>query len=205
MKKSHVKTDEVKGAGGAYSFHDVPRLNKALRRGDEEAFRWLHTQWNGRLVRYCFVIARGDDAVANELAQATYLRLMRHIRPLPDEYALWAWMARAARSAAADRHRVGMRYSKALARLGDWMAGPKPEQVEPKTESALYTLLDRVLDELDEEEQFLIDRRYFNPVPLETIGAELNCSARAIEGRLARLRKKIHQRLQLCMNEETAR
>ena len=62
-----------------FSFADTLRLAAALRAGDEEAFRWIYKEWNERLARYCFVIARGDRAMAAEIVQAAYLRLYRGI------------------------------------------------------------------------------------------------------------------------------
>lgn len=187
-------------SGDRYSFDAVPQLTKALRKGDEEAFRWLHAQWNNRLLRYCFTIARANDALANELAQSTYLRILRHIRPLPDEEALWRWIARAARSAAIDQYRTGSRYRTALSNLADWMRGYK-KQSEPNG-LPLLEHLNHVISTLSSEEQTLIELRYFKQVPLTEIGIEFDCSARAVEGRLARLRKKIQQHMHIRMQAE---
>jgi RNA polymerase sigma-70 factor (ECF subfamily) len=171
-----------------FSFADTPALTTALRAGNEAAFRWLHSQWNLRLHRYCFAIAGGDDALAGEIAQATYLRAARHLRVLADEAALWAWLARAARDAATDLRRVGGRYLGALARFAAWFR-PAP----PKADDGLLSALDGALEQLDPEERALVEARYFRREPLEETGARLGCSARAIEGRLARLREKLRR------------
>lgn len=105
---------------GRFTFADTPALTRALRGGDEEAFRWLHQQWNARLFHYSFAIAAGDEGLAGEIAQATYLRILRHVGELPGEEALWNWIARAASNAATDLHRKRSRYSGALARFTDW-------------------------------------------------------------------------------------
>ncbi len=86
----------------AFAFGDVPRLTAALKRGDESAFAWLHGEWSGRINRYCFALAAGDETFAGEIAQASWLRLMRYIRVMNDESALWSWIACAARHAASD-------------------------------------------------------------------------------------------------------
>ncbi|MEQ1852095.1 MAG: hypothetical protein ABMA01_10950, partial [Chthoniobacteraceae bacterium] len=71
----------------------MPRLTAALKRGDEAAFAWLHGEWSGRINRYCFALAAGDETFAGEIAQATWLRLARHVRVMNDERALWNWIA----------------------------------------------------------------------------------------------------------------
>ena len=179
-----------------FSFAETRRLTSALRAGDEEAFRWLHAQWNRRLFRYCFVLARGDGTLAGELAQAAYIRLFRHIRELPDEFALWNWLARAARSAASDLNRTGGRYRGAIARFTEWLlrrgALERPEDNQDGSDLLLQAL-DRVLARLVGDELALLEARYFEGVPLEEIGNQLGISARAVEGRLARLRQKMRQ------------
>lgn len=182
---------------GSFCFSETPRLTAALGAGDEEAFRWLYERWNTRLFRYCFVLARGDGVLAGEIAQAAYIRLFRHIRELPDEIALWNWLARAARSAASDLHRTGGRYRGAIARFTEWClrrgATEGPDMQDGS--DSLLRALDRVLAFLDGNELALLEARYFERVPLEEIGNRLGISARGVEGRLARLRRKMRQRI----------
>lgn len=176
---------------GRVRFADTPTLTAALRSGDEAAFRWLHEHWHARLARYCFALARGDAALAAELTQATYLRVVRHIRGLPDEAALWSWLACAARSAATDLGRTGGRYRGALARFSEWLQPETPADNSAETETQLLTALDTALAQLTAEERELITDRYFQRISLEQTAARLNTTARAIEGRLARTRQRL--------------
>jgi RNA polymerase sigma factor (sigma-70 family) len=176
-------------AAEAFSFADTPALTAALRTGGEEAFRWLHAQWNTRLFRYCLALAAGDDALAREIAQATYLRMARHIRVLNEEAALWAWLARAARDAATDLRRTGGRYVGALARFAAWFHPARPSE----DDDGLLAALDAALAKLDPDEKALVEARYFRRDSLEATGAQLGCSSRAVEGRLSRLREKLRR------------
>lgn len=143
---------------GHARFTDTPALTTALRAGDEAAFRWLHEQWHARLMRYSFALARGDTAFAGEIAQATYLRVVRHIRVLPDEDALWGWLACAARSAATDFSRTGGRYRGALARFSEWLRGQPETSADDsaEAEAQLLAALDAALAQLTAEERELI-------------------------------------------------
>lgn len=174
-------------------FADTPALTAALRAGDEAAFRWLHEHWHARLMRYSFALARGDAALAAEIAQAIWLRVVRHIRVLPDEDALWSWLACAARSAATDLGRTGGRYRGALARFSEWLRGQPETFADNSAEAEIQLLaaLDAALAQLTAEERDLIADRYFHRVPLEQTAARLNTTARAIEGRLARTRQHL--------------
>jgi RNA polymerase sigma-70 factor (ECF subfamily) len=185
------------GEPGGFSFERTPQLTGALRAGDEAAFGWLHRQWNDRLYRYCFVLMRGDAATAAEVAQATYLRLYRHVRKLPHEQALWNWLARAAQSAATDHRRVNGRYQSALRRFADWLALGDAQVTfasdHGKCDDAMIQVLEQALGELSGEERELIEMRYRSEHRLDAIAGHSGHSVRAVEGRLARLRTRLRR------------
>lgn len=172
----------------AFAFGDVPRLTAALKRGDESAFAWLHGEWSGRINRYCFALATGDETFAGEIAQATWLRLMRHIRVMNDESALWSWIARAARHAASDLRRKGGRYLRALSRFAEWW---QPAIADTEADNHLPAALESALSKLTLDERVLIEARYFASESLEGIASRHALTARAVEGRLARLRTRL--------------
>lgn len=181
----------IPGAEG-FAFADVPRLTAALKRGEDAAFVWLHTHWSRRINRYAFALAAGDDTFASEIAQATWLRIVRHMRVLGDEAALWNWIACAARHAATDLRRKGGRYVRALRRFSEWWSQPDAGQHENAADE-LIRALEAALLKLSEDERSLIESRYFSAEPLEVTATRLSVSVRAIEGRLARVRQRLRE------------
>ncbi len=177
----------------AFAFGDVPCLTSALKRGDEAAFAWLHAEWSRRINRYCFAVAAGDEAFAGEIAQAAWLRLVRHVRVLNDEEALWNWIACAARHAATDLRRKGGRYLRALARFAEWWQPPGNRRASDLSDLSLPAALDGALAQLTPDERALIEGRYFARDSLETIAARHALTVRAVEGRLARLRTRLRK------------
>ena len=167
----------------AFCFAETATLTDALRRGDEAAFRWLHSQWGARLYRYSLALAVADHALADEIAQAAWRRVVRHLRAAENETALWNWLARAARHAATDLRRTDSRYRAALNRF----AAP----VADGADDGLSAALDIALSQLGDDERQLLDERYSQRLPLGEIAARLDCTTRAVEGRLARLREKL--------------
>lgn len=189
-----ANTAEQRPGAGGFTFSDTPRLTVELRVGNEAAFHWLHEQWNARLFRYCFVLAGTDETLAGEFAQAAYLKIVRHIRELPNETALWNWIARAARSVASDHRKQNGRYRSALARFTDWIRhAPNPS--EPAStidgESALLLALDNAMEKLTGNERELLEARYYKSLPIADVAKTHGTTNRAIEGRLARLRRKL--------------
>jgi RNA polymerase sigma factor (sigma-70 family) len=181
---------ETPPATEAFAFGDVPRLTAALKRGDEAAFAWLLHTWGRRINRYCFALAAGDEAFAGEIAQAAWLRLVRHVRVMKDERALWNWIACAARHATSDLRRTGGRYLRAIGRFAEWW---QPASNNEDAYHGLSAALEAALQKLLPDERALIEGRYFAGESLETIATRHALTARAVEGRLARLRKRLRE------------
>ena len=165
------------------------RLSSGVRRGDEAAVRALHSQYCQRLTRYALVITRGDEAAAAEAVQSSFLKALRSLRHTRCHEALWAWLARAARTSAADAGRSRRRYSALLSRA----AALFTRDTEPleDTEAVWHEALEAALTQLDPASRALIEARYFQRVSLAEVADTEHTSVRAIEGRLARVREKL--------------
>ena len=171
---------------------DIPALCAAIRRGDESAVRSLHALYHNRLSRYALVITRGNEAIAADAVQNTFLKALRYLRPVTDEPALWAWLARACRSSASDESRRTRRYAAFLSRLADLFSPPDPTPPED-SESIWQSALQHALADLPDSDRALLDDRYTHRRSLASIASASGSSERAIEGRLARLRHHLRQ------------
>jgi RNA polymerase sigma-70 factor (ECF subfamily) len=183
------------GAAAPPEEWDIERLTAGVRAGEEAAVRALHARYAQRLTRYALVVTRGDETAADEAVQSAFLRALRHLRPVTDDAALWAWLARATRSAASDAGRRSRRYLRLLGRAGAFLRRGEVAIGEPieDTDAIWAAALESALDALDAEARSLVDSRYFHHRSLAEIAAEQSTSERAIEGRLARLREKLRR------------
>ena len=165
-------------------------LAARVHAGDEAAFTELHRQYAARLHRYALVMARGNEHAAAETVQNTFLRAIRSLRTVADDDALWCWLAKAARCAAADAARREQRRSAFLAKLTAlWTADPPPPAEDPET--LWHQALETALEKLPGEDRALLHARYTERAPLSEIAARTGTTDRAIESRLARLRASL--------------
>jgi RNA polymerase sigma factor (sigma-70 family) len=170
----------------------VPQLTAGVRRGDENAVRALYARYCGRLTRYVLVITRGNETVAAEAVQSAFLKSLRHLRLMTCEDALWAWLARAARTAASDIARGSRRYTALLGRVAALFSREDEPPVED-TEAVWLAALEKAIAQLDDDSRALIEARYYQRRPLTQVAAEQSSTGRAIEGRLARVREKLRR------------
>lgn len=164
-------------------------VSAGVRAGNEAAFKELHRQYASRLTRYALVIARGNEHVAAETVQNTFLRAIRSLKRVPDDDALWSWLAKAARCAAVDGARRERRYTGMLSRFVIVRADDSVPGEDP--EATWLHALEASVAELSDDDQRLIHARYTERVPLIEIAARTATTDRAVERRLARIRESL--------------
>lgn len=161
---------------------------------NEDAYREFYGAYFPRLLGYLLAVTYGDEEAAREALQLTMLRVVRHIKPFPDEQVLWSWLTVLARSAAIDEKRKQRRYFALLDRF--FQRNPEPSEgahatVDP--EAVLMELLQENVQELQPAERDLVERKYLQGESVAQIAAALSVSEKAIESRLTRVREKLRQ------------
>jgi len=191
MEQAEPATSILMPPPHEFTLADVPCLTAALKRGEEKSFQWLHQAWASRINRYCFALAAGNETFAVEICQSVWLRMVRHIRVLPDEAALWNWIACAARHAASDQRRKGGRYRGMLNRFTCWWRLRSTEAESASSIDHLLSALESALVRLTPLERGFVESRYFSGASLEAIATQHTLTVRAVEGRLARIRERL--------------
>lgn len=178
----------------------IPELCAGLRRGDEAAYREFHRRYHARLLRLCLAFAAGDEHQGQETLQAVFLRVARHIKPLPNEAALWGWLVKLARSAVIDGARGRSRYARALRRWGEIFG-----RAEESTDDGLLEALDLALADLDPASRGLIEAKYFQGQCVQAIAQAESLTEKAVEGRLSRTRALLRERIAHYLKQQQAK
>jgi RNA polymerase sigma factor (sigma-70 family) len=170
---------------------DIAVLTGRMVAGEEMAYRTFYHAYFDRLSRYLLVVASGHEESAREALQATFVRVVRHIRVFPNDTVFWSWLTVLARSALTDQTRKRQRYVAFLERFTEASrihratAEPKPVETE------LLGRLERNLAELPFDERDLLERKYFARESVRQIAAELHTTEKGVESRLGRIRRKL--------------
>jgi RNA polymerase sigma factor (sigma-70 family) len=181
----------------------VRRLTAAMANGDEEAFREFHAAYFHRLLRYLFVVMRGDEDAARDALQETFTRAARHAHAFDSEEAFWSWLTLLARNAAADGYRKRQRYGALLSRFAlSWKTRQEPEP--PIEEEHLDRLLTEATSTLEPIERSLIEEKYFRRASVRDLAAKFQLSEKAVESRLARARRQLRAELTKRLKNEDA-
>lgn len=169
-------------------------LTAAIARGDEEAFAEFYQRWFDRVYAKARSITRRDEAFCLDVVQDCMMRVVRSMRPLNNEPAVAAWMARTLFTTAMDRLREDQRRARRereVARRDSRSAADDLSGTLEREEQEAW--LRARIDELPADDRQLILDRFEHGKTLDAIGGAHGITLHAAHGRiwriLARLRK----------------
>lgn len=184
--------------GEAGADAEIRRISALVAKGDETAFRQLYDLYRSRLFRFALVLARGDDALANETVQSVFLTAAGKLRAVESEEHLWNWLARVARQHLAKHWRkchqdaplVGMEEVPDVA-------------ASNQSDSLLEECLDTALLAVDPEERRIIEWFYLDGLSQRDIADKLGTTPKAVSSRLERTRARLRALVARRLSHET--
>lgn len=193
------ETLPARGVSAALADGQTAALTRRLVAGEEAAWREFHASYFDRLLRYLLVVCRGDEHAARESLQAALVKVVRHVRRFDREEAWWSWLTVVARSSVIDGVRRQSRYRALLERY----AGVFTAAAAESADDALPDLLDECLKALPARDRALLAAKYHDRQPTAEMANAADCSEKAIESRLARLRQRVKLQLLQRLRDET--
>jgi RNA polymerase sigma factor (sigma-70 family) len=169
---------------------DTRRLTHGLTRCDEAAWHDFHQRFFPQI--QALAIARGVAACdAPDIVQGVYLRILRHAKVFHDPSSLNSWLACLTRCEVIDSARRKNRRTWLNERFQHWQ---ESRRIADDMESSEH--IEEALASLDENERRLMRRHYLEGWSQEAIAEQQQTSVKAVESRLARLRKRLRQHLE---------
>jgi RNA polymerase sigma factor (sigma-70 family) len=169
---------------------DVLQLTARMSRGDEAAYHEFYDLYFDRLLRYLLVVTGGQEEIAHEALQFSFVRIARHVRKFDSETAFWNWLAMLARNCAADELRKRNRQQSLLARF--FQQRPADAGLKGGGDGErLLKLLEKEMAGLPEGERALIEGKYLAEKTVRNLADERQMTEKAMESRLLRIRRKL--------------
>ncbi|HUQ11295.1 MAG TPA: sigma-70 family RNA polymerase sigma factor [Steroidobacteraceae bacterium] len=158
--------------------------------GERDAFDALIARWHEPIWRYLRRLTDSDDAAA-DLAQDTWLKVLRGIATLREPASLRAWLFGIARRVAMDRLR--RQYARPLE--NDAMIEDIPAQAADADLERDLAALDTGVDSLPLRERETVSLFYLRELTIEQIAGLLGVPAGTVKSRLFRARNLLRKRL----------
>jgi RNA polymerase sigma-70 factor (ECF subfamily) len=176
-----------------------------MRAGDQRAFDEFFKDSAPRLVAYIARRTALDPATLEDIVQSALIKAVRHLSSYRGEAALFTWLTEICRNELADEHRKAMRRPahlsldepEAVHRWEEMLRAPQNQepvaQLQAATERAQIM---KVLDALPLNYAFVLEAKYGDGLPVETIALQLGITEIAVQSMLARAREAFRQRWQ---------
>jgi RNA polymerase sigma factor (sigma-70 family) len=165
------------------SAHDsIPRMTRAIASGDTEAFARFYEQWFDWMYGQASAAGGRDEAFCLDVVQDAMLKVMRSIKPIPDEPRLKGWLRVTVQRCAYDRLRAERR----RAHREEYAAAPeRAGAAEPDLDEQIAWLRDE-LQQLSREDLHLLTMRHRFGWTLRQIGLRLGLRTGAVDRRLTK-------------------
>jgi RNA polymerase sigma-70 factor (ECF subfamily) len=173
---------------------------EACQRGDRDAFRLLFETYQHKVYSISLYYFKGDEALAHDVTQAVFLKLMTKIEQFRRDAEFTTWLYRMVVNACMDEQRKRRRFlpfgdgfmSGQNSRSSD---GEKASQEERYARVELADSVKAAIGELRPKLRLPILLKYVEGLSYDEMAEVLNCSKGTIASRLNRGHKILAQRL----------
>lgn len=182
--RATVETSKERTAASAADA-GARQLVAAIARGNDAAFEQLYERYHRRLLRLALTLAHGDESLAQDAVQGTFIVAAEKLRRVDGEEHLWNWLAQVARQQIARAYRQQKRNAAMVS------TEALLERAMAESDTQLEEILDTALLSLDLEERQIIERFYFDRLSHKEIAEQLNTTPKAVSSRLERARARL--------------
>jgi RNA polymerase sigma-70 factor (ECF subfamily) len=169
-------------------------LIEACRRGDPDAFRALFELHKDQVYSIALRYS-GDAAIAQDIAQETFLKLFTRIGSFRGESDFSSWLYRLVVNSCLDQKRKTRRLAPLLDEALAILQSPDISALDEVVRAELSHHLRAVVEDLADEQRILLVLRYTQGLSYDEIAAILGTSTGTIASRLNRIHRTLERRL----------
>lgn len=195
--RSTVETSKERTTASAADA-EARQLVAAIARGNDAAFEQLYEHYHRRLLRLALMLGRGDESLAHDAVQGTFIVAAEKLRRVEGAEHLWNWLAQIVRQQIARAYRQQKRNAAVVS-----TESPSGRDISAESDTQLEEILDAALLSLDLEERQIIERFYFDRLSHKEIGEQLNITPKAASSRLERARTRLRLLIAKKLSHET--
>lgn len=169
-------------------------LVAACQRGESEAFRALFERHKDKVYSIALRYS-GDAAIAQDIAQETFLKLFTGVRSFRGESDFSSWLYRLVVNSCLDQKRKTRRFLPLLDEALAMLHSPDLSALDAVVRAELSHHVRAVVDNLADDQRMLIVLRYTEGLPYDEIARILGTSTGTIASRLNRIHRTLERRL----------
>lgn len=165
---------------------------EACRSGDREAFRVLYETYKDRVYSIAVHFFHGDRAMASDVTQQVFLKLMTAIRQFRGDAEFSTWLYRLVVNACLDAARKSK--TSADSSQLDTFAAPGSQE-QDYAQNQMAQAVEKAVSALPSKFRIAVLLRYFDDLSYEEMAKALDCSMGTVASRLSRGHKLLAELL----------
>jgi RNA polymerase sigma-70 factor (ECF subfamily) len=169
-------------------------LIEGCQRGESDAFRALFERHKDKVYSIALRYS-GDPAVAQDIAQETFLKLFTGIRTFRGDSSFSSWLYRLVANSCFDQKRKTRRLMPLLDEALAMLRSPDLSAIDEILRAERRGHLQAVVAGLSGEQRMLLVLRYTQALSYDEIAEVLGVSTGAVASRLTRIHRMLEQRL----------
>ena len=169
-------------------------LIEGCQRGEPEAFRAIFEEHKDAVYSIALRYS-GDPAIAQDIAQDTFLKLFSTIESFRGDSNFDSWLYRIVVNSCFDQKRKTRRLAPLLDEVLAALRTPDVSALDEVLRSEMSTSVKSVVDSLPPDQRMVIVLRSTQGLSYDEIAAILGCAAGTVASRLNRAHKVLERRL----------
>ena len=169
-------------------------LVEGCRRGDPDAFRGLFEKHKDKVYSIALRYS-GDEAVAQDISQETFLKLFSAIESFRGDSSFESWLYRLVANCCFDQKRSTRRLMPLLDELLSVLRAPDESILDEVLRMEMSAHVGSVVRSLPPDQRMVVVLRYTEGLSYDEIAAILGCSSGTIGSRLNRAHRVMARRL----------
>jgi RNA polymerase sigma-70 factor, ECF subfamily len=171
------------------------RTVEACRRGDREAFRLLFEAHKDRVYSIALCFFDGNDAVAKDITQEVFLKLMTTIAQFQNRSEFSTWLYRLITNMCLDRKRLLRRFLPFGESRGQAVPDRGKSIEDRYIEREIELAVRKVIAGMKPKLRITVLLKYFEDLSYDEIAAALGCSKGTVASRLNRAHQILSRKL----------
>jgi RNA polymerase sigma-70 factor (ECF subfamily) len=166
----------------------------ACQRGDRDAFRSLFETYQDKVYSIALRYS-GDRAVALDIAQEIFLKLLSNIQEFRGNAGFETWLYRVVVNCCLDHRRRSRRIGLFLENLLRGFTAPRQSVLQDLMRVEMQEQVQRGIASLSPDQRIAVALRYTEGLSYDQIAEILDCSPGTVASRLNRAHKVLERRL----------
>jgi RNA polymerase sigma-70 factor (ECF subfamily) len=168
---------------------------KSCRAGDRDAFRALYDAYKDRVYSIALYFFHGEEAVASDVTQQVFLKLMTNIKQFRGDSAFSTWLYRLVVNACMDAARRRTAEAVVATQFSEAALTVPGSQEEAYAGAQVATSVRAAISTLPRKFRIAVLLRYFDDLSYAEMAEALGCSMGTVASRLSRGHRLLAERL----------